>query len=109
MALWSRTSIQKPSAISLPVDSLVQPANQAFGGHFEHAADSQQRRHGDGAASLDLLPVASRESARNHVFLRVIGSLSELLHPPSKGTKELGVVDHDSLCSRTRAETPRAD
>lgn len=105
----SKISVQKPGCDSFPVDSLVQPANQAVGGDLEHTADSKQRRHGDGAASLDLLPVPSRKAEGNHVLLRITGGLPKLLRSLSKSAKELGVVDHASLCSGTRAKTPRAD
>lgn len=105
----SRADGRSQNCASLPVDALVQPANQAIGADFEHLADSQQCRHRDGAASLDLLPMPCGETQSNHVFLRVTGVLPELLHPLPEGAKELGVVDHAFLCSCIRAEIPRAD
>ena len=94
---------------SLPVDSLVQTANQAVSPDLEHVADSQERRHRDGAARLDLLPVASGEAEGNHVLLRVSMGFPQLFHPLAESTKEPGVIHHASLCNGTRAETPRAD
>jgi hypothetical protein len=88
---------------SLAVDSLVQSANQAVSPDLEHVADSQERRHRDGASCLDLLPVACGEAEGDHVLLGVSVGFPQLFHPPAESTKELGVIDHASLCNGTRA------
>jgi len=80
-----------------------------FCANFENVANSQQRRDSNGAARLDLLPVAGREPERNHVLLGVPPRLPEFLGSLSEGVQELGVVDHASLCNGTRAEISRAD
>jgi len=107
--LASRIGGQEGGCDLLPVDSLVQPLNEPVGAHLEHAADSEQRGHGDRATSLDLLPVPSRKAEGNHIFLRIATIFPKLLHSLAEGAKELGVVDHAPLSTGTRAERPRAD
>jgi hypothetical protein len=99
----AENSSHKTGCESLPVDSLVQSANQAVSTDFEYFADSEQRRHGYGAARFDLLPVACGEAEGDHVLLRVSMGFPQLFHPLAESTKELGVIGHASLCNGTRS------
>jgi hypothetical protein len=80
-------------ALLLSVNPTIKSFYQLRGAYRECVAYTQKSGNCYGSARLDLLPMASRETKPNHVFLGESLGLSELFHPFSKGSKELALVN----------------
>ena len=76
---------------------------------LEHLADSQKSRNCDGATRLNLLPVSSRKTERDHVLLTVTVLLAQSTDALPQRFEKLLFVYHAAVCTVARAETPRAD
>jgi hypothetical protein len=80
-------------AALFPVNPPIEPFNQLRGAYRECIAYAEKSGHRDGTARLNLLPMASRETKSNHIFLgKSLGS-AEFFHSFSKGSEELFLVD----------------
>ena len=75
----------------------------------EGAANSQQRLDRDGPPGLDLLPVTSGESERDHILLAVALRFAGLAYSLPECLEEFLFIYHASGCRIPRAKTPRAD
>jgi hypothetical protein len=80
-------------AALFPVNSPIKPFNQLRGAYRECIAYAEKRANRDGTTRLNLLPMASRETKSNHIFLGKSLGLAELFHPFSKRSEELFLVD----------------
>lgn len=86
---WRRYLI----AALLSVNPPVEPFKQLSGADRERIANSKKSGYRNGSARLDLLPMTSRETKPNHIFLgKSLGS-TKPFHPFSKGCEELFFVD----------------
>ena len=93
------------AAINVSVQTPDEPAD----GHLEHIADAEKGGNGDGAACLDLLPVAGRKAERDHVLLAVAPALAQFSDSLPQGAEKFRLIYHANGCKVSRAETPRAD
>jgi hypothetical protein len=75
------------------VNPAIEPFNQLCGAYRECIAYTKKGSNCDGSTRLDLLPMASRETKSNHIFLGESLGLAEPFHPFSKGCEELFLVD----------------
>ena len=87
-------SRQTLEATGIAVDPLVCASDNHRNSHFERIANPQKRRHGNRAASFDLLPMASGESEGNHILLAVAAPLAEFLDSLAKSFKEFRTIYH---------------
>lgn len=90
----------------LLVYSGVKAPHHARHGHFEYPADAQQSGHGDGAAHLDLRPMAGRESVEKHVVLRVASFPRRSPYFRTERLEEFFLL-HAPVCSLLGAEADR--
>jgi hypothetical protein len=68
--------------------------------------DAKKSLHRDRAPFFNLLPVSSRESEVDHVFLGIVTTLPERPHPLAQSTEEFGRIQHvHSLRSDTCKNT----
>jgi len=81
------------SATLLSVNPPIETFNQLRGANRECIANAEKSGNRDGAACLDLLPMASRETKSNHIFLGKPPGSTKLFHPLSQGCEELFLVD----------------
>jgi hypothetical protein len=86
-------------ALSAPINSFVQAANDSIDSDFQDIANAEKSCYCDWATSLDLLPVSGRETKRNHVFLGVSISSTRFSNTPSEYPEELGVIYHAQVCT----------
>ena len=93
----------------MPVDAPIETLDEPADGHLEYIADAEKGGNGDGAACLDLLPVAGRKAERNHVLLAVAPAQSQFSDSLPQGVKKFRLIYHTDGCKVSRAETPRAD
>ena len=77
----------------LSVNPAIEPFNQLPGAYRERIAYAEKSGNRDGSARLDLLPMASRETKSNHIFLGERLGLAQSFHTFSKSCEELFVVD----------------
>jgi hypothetical protein len=77
-----------------PVNSPIKTFNQLRSANRECIAYAEKRGNRDGTTRLNLLPMASRETKSNHIFLGKSLGPAELFHSFSKGSEELLLVDH---------------
>jgi hypothetical protein len=80
-------------AALLPVNPPIKPFNQLRRTYRERIAYAEKGGNRDGSARLDLLPMASRETKSNHIFLGKPLGPAELFHSFSKGCDKLFLVD----------------
>jgi hypothetical protein len=80
-------------AALLSVNPPIESFNQLRGTYRECIANAEKSGDRDGPARLDLLPMASRETKSNHVFLGKSLGPAKLFHSLSKGCEELSLVD----------------
>lgn len=66
------------SPLAFTAAAIVKAANKPRERRMENVADPQECCHGDGAASLDLLPVAGGEAERDHIFLGQAPTLAQV-------------------------------
>jgi hypothetical protein len=81
----------------------IQAPDQALHRALKDAGDAQQGADCDGAASLDLLPMAGRESVRNHVLLAVTRALAQLANTVPESAKESLLIRHALGCRLRQA------
>ncbi len=86
----------------LSVDSTVKTFEQMGSTDGEGIADAEKRSDGDRPARLDLLPMTSRKTESNHIFLRKALGLPQPFHAFSEGCKELSLIDQACLLSDLR-------
>jgi len=77
--------------------------------NFERIANPQKSGHCDWSTRFDLLPMASRESERNHIFLAVAAPFAEVLDSLAQSFKEFDMIYHAATFTFAGPETPRAD
>lgn len=93
----------------LTVDSFVELSRYLREADPEHLTNPQQRRYRNRPSRLNLLPVPSRESERNHVLLAVAVLSAKCLDPLPEGLEEFLLIRHLLANTLTRAESPRAE
>jgi hypothetical protein len=86
-----------PGHSLIAVYSSVCSSNDYGNSNFERIANPQKSGHCNWSASFDLLPMASGESERNHIFLAVAAPLAEVLDSLAQSVKEFGAIDHERL------------
>ena len=86
------------------INSGIETSNQARQCDPKDLTRSQKRCDRGGASSLDLLPVASRESEGKHILLGIAVTLPELSQPYSERTEESFLIWHILVCRRIRAK-----
>jgi hypothetical protein len=78
----------------IAIYSSVCASNNYGNSDFERIANPQKSSHCDWSTRFDLLPMASGESKRNHVFLAVAAPLTEVLDSLPQSFEEFGVIYH---------------
>ena len=68
---------------SVPGGLLVQPPDKSCHPNVECVADAQKCGDGNRTASLDLLPVPSREAEANHILLAILLLRPQLADAPA--------------------------
>lgn len=91
-----------------------QSCYELFQRDLKSLADSQQREHGDRAASFNHLPVTDTESVGNHVLLAEFpfcsvgpNSVTQGTEKPCIAGRQLSASTHHSKLRRERAKVPR--
>jgi len=77
----------------LSINPPIEPFDQLRGADRECITNAEKSGNRDGPTRLDLLPMASRETKSNHIFLGKSLGPTKLSHPFSKGCEELFLVD----------------
>jgi hypothetical protein len=77
-----------------PVYSLVESSNETLHRNFKGAADPQRGFHRDGPPRFNLLPVARRESERNHVLLAIARFSAQASDPLPQRPEKLRLIYH---------------
>src|SRR5258708_8380121 len=74
-----------------------------------NASQSQKSGHCDWSTRVDLLPMASGKSERNHIFLAVAAPFAEVLDSLAQSFEECGVIYHAAPFTFPCPYTPRPD
>ena len=79
------------------VNAAIEPLNQLRGPYGECIAYPEEGGDGDGPTGFYLLPMTSRETKSDHVFLSEPPGLAQPFYALSQGGKELFVIDQACL------------
>jgi hypothetical protein len=99
----------KTSLLFAGINIFIQAGYELANSNVKSFANPQQGSHRDRSARLDLLPMTSRKTKRDHILLAVAALFPECPGATSQISEELCFVRHAKAFMATRAKTPRAN